>query len=162
MESQAWLESSLRRSAILGQEVLDRATRRSVDWASNSNPSQTPTAEDGHQSEVPYPCLDDAFKTVVEFMSQTTHKCKNFYMSNPSPALSDKEKSHVSRFHSNQSLTTRPTVQTRKLSLLSDEDFHIEVPPGSYAITAATADSRQQTRLVSVKAGESVNLTFVL
>lgn len=161
MASQAWLESSLRRSAILAEAVLERATRRSVDWASNSNPFQTPI-EDGHQSEVPYTCLDDAFKTVAEFMSQTTHKCKNFYMSNPWPELSDNEKSHVSRFHSNQSFTTRPTVQTRKHSLLSDEDFHIEVSPGTYAITAATADSRQQTRLVNIKAGESVNLTFVL
>ncbi|KAM6973346.1 A-kinase-interacting protein 1 [Aplochiton taeniatus] len=97
MANQAWLESSLRRSAILGQEVLERASRRSVDWASNSNPSQTPI-EDGNQSE----------------------------------------------------------------ALLSDEDFHIEVSPGTYAITAGTADSRQQTRLVSIKAGESVNLTFDL
>lgn len=34
MASQGWLESSLRRSASLGLEVLERASRRSVDWPS--------------------------------------------------------------------------------------------------------------------------------
>lgn len=32
MASLTWLDSSLRRSASLGQEVLERATRRAVDW----------------------------------------------------------------------------------------------------------------------------------
>lgn len=33
MASLTWLDSSLRRSASLGQEVLERATRRAVDWS---------------------------------------------------------------------------------------------------------------------------------
>lgn len=45
MASQAWLESSLRRSASLGLEVLERASRRSVDWTSTGT-SQTPTTTD--------------------------------------------------------------------------------------------------------------------
>ncbi|XP_031721142.1 A-kinase-interacting protein 1 isoform X3 [Anarrhichthys ocellatus] len=45
MASQAWLESSLRRSASLGLEVLERASRRSVDWTS-TGASQTPTTTD--------------------------------------------------------------------------------------------------------------------
>lgn len=44
----------------------------------------------------------------------------------------------------------------------ADEDFFIEVSPGTYAITAGLPESQQQTQLVSVKAGESVNLTFNL
>lgn len=44
MDSQAWLESSLQRSASLGLEVLQRASRRSVDWASTA--SQNPTMAD--------------------------------------------------------------------------------------------------------------------
>lgn len=42
------------------------------------------------------------------------------------------------------------------------EDFFIEVTPGTYAITASMPESQQQTQLVSIKAGESVNLTFNL
>lgn len=45
MASQAWLESSLRRSASLGLEVLERASRRSVDWTSTST-SHSPTTTD--------------------------------------------------------------------------------------------------------------------
>lgn len=40
------------------------------------------------------------------------------------------------------------------------EDFYIEVSPGTYAITASVPEAQQQTQLVSVKAGESINLTF--
>lgn len=35
MADRAWLESSLRRSACLGRQVLDRASRRTVDWTSS-------------------------------------------------------------------------------------------------------------------------------
>lgn len=41
-----------------------------------------------------------------------------------------------------------------------DEDFHIWVPPGTYAVTAGVADSEQQTLLVDLKAGETFKLTF--
>lgn len=41
-----------------------------------------------------------------------------------------------------------------------EEDFHIRVPPGTYAVTAGVADSEQQTLLVNLKAGESFKLTF--
>lgn len=51
MANQAWLESSLRRSASLGLEVLERASRRSVDWTSTAT-SQTPTTTD-EESEIP-------------------------------------------------------------------------------------------------------------
>lgn len=40
MKSQAWLDS-LRRSASLAQEVLERASRRAVDW---NDPGLTPTS----------------------------------------------------------------------------------------------------------------------
>lgn len=46
--------------------------------------------------------------------------------------------------------------------LLAAEDFFIEVSPGTYAVTASMPDSQKQTQLVSVKAGESINLTFNL
>ncbi|MEQ2164187.1 hypothetical protein GOODEAATRI_003999, partial [Goodea atripinnis] len=42
------------------------------------------------------------------------------------------------------------------------EDFYIEVSPGTYTITASLPDSQRQTQLVSVKPGESVDLTFNL
>lgn len=51
MADPAWLESSLRRSASLGLEVLERASRRTVDWTS-SGASQTPVTTE-EDAEIP-------------------------------------------------------------------------------------------------------------
>ncbi|NXU16090.1 AKIP1 protein, partial [Pardalotus punctatus] len=42
------------------------------------------------------------------------------------------------------------------------KDFYIEVSPGVYSVTAASEDTKQQTHIVDVNAGQSVDLTFVL
>nr|XP_046211410.1 A-kinase-interacting protein 1-like isoform X2 [Oncorhynchus gorbuscha] len=162
MATQAWqLESSLRRSARLGLEVLERASRRSVDWTS---PSPNTTTTDGNAgSEVlgnsAHTSLDDAFETIAELMAQTTYQCKNFYTENEPM---EKERTHVCRYHSQSHQCPGTSLQIRKHARSSPEDFHIEVSPGTYAITAGTQDSQQQTRLVRINAGESMNLTFHL
>ncbi|XP_044048327.1 A-kinase-interacting protein 1 isoform X2 [Siniperca chuatsi] len=167
MASQAWLESSLRRSASLGLEVLERASRRSVDWTS-TGASQTPTTTD-EDTQIPvkriHTELDDVFATVAEFMAQTTYQCKRFYESGCCTEPTDTERNHVCRFHRRPAVgTTAPAPSTRKHGRVSaaGEDFYIEVSPGTYAITASMPESQQQTQLVSVKAGESIDLTFDL
>ncbi|KAJ7998160.1 hypothetical protein DPEC_G00219710 [Dallia pectoralis] len=167
MASQAGqLESSLRRSAKLGLEVLERACRRSVDWSSVSPSSATPSdgntrSEKECQDDSSHTHLDDAFETIAEFMAQTTYQCKNFYLSETEPRLNERD--HVCRYHakSPQHSETSP-LQDRKHARSSPEDFHIEVSPGTYVITAGSEDSQQQSRLVHIKAGESRNLTFHL
>ncbi|XP_036961970.1 A-kinase-interacting protein 1 [Acanthopagrus latus] len=174
MASQAWLESSLRRSASLGLEVLERASRRSVDWTSTAA-SQTPTTTD-EEPEIPVKRarseLDDVFATIADYMAQTTHQCKRFYESGCCATPTDTERNHVSRFHTRAAAgMTMPALSARKHARApsnkdrvsaASEDFFIEVSPGTYAITAGLPESQQQTQLVSVKAGESVNLTFNL
>ncbi|XP_068579350.1 A-kinase-interacting protein 1 [Cebidichthys violaceus] len=177
MASQAWLESSLRRSASLGLEVLERASRRSVDWTS-TGASQTSTTTD-EDTQVPVKRarseLDDVFATLAGLMAQQTHQCKRFYGSGRCSEPTDTERSHVSRFHSRPAVgTTPPTTparSARKHATLphykgraspSGEDFVVEVSPGTYAVTASVPESQQQTQLVSVRAGESVDLTFDL
>uniref|UniRef100_A0A8C7TKS5 A kinase (PRKA) interacting protein 1 n=1 Tax=Oncorhynchus mykiss TaxID=8022 RepID=A0A8C7TKS5_ONCMY len=167
MATQAWqLESSLSRSARLGLEVLERASRRSVDWTSPS-PNTTPTDRNAG-SEVlgnsAHTSLDDAFETIAEFMAQTTYQCKNFYTSENEPM--EKERTHVCRYHSQSHQCPGTSLQIRKhkvnKNIPFEMDFHIEVSPGTYAITAGMQDSQQQTRLVRINAGESMNLTFHL
>lgn len=51
-------------------------------------------------------------------------------------------------------------LQVRKSA--GGEEFQFEVSPGTYAVTASLPESQQQTRLVNVSAGESINLTFNL
>ncbi|KAF7658218.1 hypothetical protein LDENG_00015760 [Lucifuga dentata] len=164
MASQACLESSLRRSASLGLEVLERASRRRVDW---TNVSQTSLATDQHTQKLKRirTNLDDAFDTIAEFMAQTTYQCKKFYESDSCTEPSNNERSHVCRFHSRPetSRSAPPSSKRVKASYnKSGEDFYIEVSPGTYAVTASVPESPQQTRLVNINAGESVNLTFNL
>ncbi|XP_032378593.1 A-kinase-interacting protein 1 isoform X1 [Etheostoma spectabile] len=171
MASQAWLESSLQRSASLGLEVLERASRRSVDWT-RTGASQSPaTTYEDTQIPVKVPRThteaDDIFATIAEFMVQTTHQCKRFYQSGCCPEPTDTERNHVSRFHSRPAVgMTTPAHSARQHGRVSaaaaGEDFVIEVSPGTYAITASMPELEQQTQLVSVKAGESINLTFNL
>ncbi|NXF28505.1 AKIP1 protein, partial [Nyctibius bracteatus] len=44
----------------------------------------------------------------------------------------------------------------------SSKDIYIEVSPGTYSVTATSEDMVQQTHVVDVNAGQSVDLTFVL
>ncbi|XP_008292659.1 A-kinase-interacting protein 1 isoform X2 [Stegastes partitus] len=166
MANQAWLESSLRRSGSLGLEVLERASRRSVDWTStDASQSPTTTDEDAHIAVKTCPELDEAFATITEFMAQTTYHCKRFYESGCCSEPSDTEKKHMSRFHTRPGAgRIPPALPTRKHGRVSaaGEDFYIEVSPGTYAVTASMPESHQQTQLVSVKAGESINLSFNL
>ncbi|NXA94176.1 AKIP1 protein, partial [Melanocharis versteri] len=42
------------------------------------------------------------------------------------------------------------------------KDFYIEVSPGIYSVTAISEDMVEQTHIVDVNAGQSIDLTFVL
>ncbi|XP_059190557.1 A-kinase-interacting protein 1 [Centropristis striata] len=176
MEGPAWLDSSLRRSASLGLEVLQRASRRSVDWTS-SGASQTPEDHQDYQTPTrtdedyqtpnkgPPRDLDQVFETIVVFMTQMSLQCQRFYESGSCGDPSDSERTHVSRFHSSRTTGGgKPARCSRNHAGVSAaaEDFHIEVSPGTYAVTASASPSTQQTQLVSVTAGQSVQLTFDL
>ncbi|NXC70861.1 AKIP1 protein, partial [Anhinga anhinga] len=51
-----------------------------------------------------------------------------------------------------------PPPKTRQAS----KDIYIEVSPGTYSVTATSEEMVQQTHVVDVSAGQSVDLTFVL
>ncbi|XP_068595827.1 A-kinase-interacting protein 1 isoform X1 [Brachionichthys hirsutus] len=201
MAGQAWLDRSLQRSASLGREVLERASRGRPHWTGPAG-SHIPAAADedaGIPLTVPacFPrlvCfavfysrsssllsvfqrthseLDDVFADVVHFMAQTTCRCKRFYESGCGTEPTETERNHVSRFHTRpaaRSTTPAPSnnVKTSSCFFLNPsdgeagEDFLITVSPGTYAVTASVPESRQRTRLVSIKDGESVSLTFDL
>ncbi|NP_001038448.1 A-kinase-interacting protein 1 isoform X1 [Danio rerio] len=168
MASQTWLESSLRRSYELGQEVLEKAKRRSV---SSSSTKSRPTLgfchkERGSEGDTCHSNLNHAFATIVEYMSETTRQCKKYYTSVHRTQPSEQE--HICRYHSQQTLKTadqkhNATAATKQYAGLSEaEDFLIEVSPGTYSITAAMQDTRPQTKTVHVDAGESMSLAFNL
>ncbi|XP_006162975.1 A-kinase-interacting protein 1 isoform X1 [Tupaia chinensis] len=104
---------SLQRSAKLGQEVLERAKRRAVDWHSQERPKSSfgvisrevpcpgrrPAA--GSQRLLPgekeerHPTLSASFKTMAEFMDYTSSQCGKYYSSVPEEGGA----THVYRYH---------------------------------------------------------------
>ncbi|MGH0156184.1 UNVERIFIED_CONTAM: hypothetical protein FKN15_055393 [Acipenser sinensis] len=175
---QTWLEGSLGRSAKLGLEVLERARRRSmVEWPAvcpvaqltveetlRSRSGKDRVGKSDNEEATWQTNIDDAFETVLEFMAHTTKQCKNLYRSVPACECNQTEMNHVCRYHPPHVSfhgAARPRV-CRKPVQRTSEDFYIELAPGTYAITAGACDSKRQTRVVKVNAGESVDLSFTV
>ncbi|XP_051953681.1 A-kinase-interacting protein 1 [Xyrauchen texanus] len=161
MASEAWLESSLCRSSKLGQEVLEKAKRRSVNWRSTRPGS--PLHMFSQNSDLSHSSLDHAFATIVEYMAETTRQCKKFHTA--VHLTESREREHVCRYHSQQTSRTADQEPITRASIKRDiepEDFAIEVSPGTYSITAAMQDSKPHTKTVRINAGESMSLTFNL
>ncbi|XP_029813468.1 A-kinase-interacting protein 1 isoform X4 [Suricata suricatta] len=108
---------ALQRTARLGQEVLERAKRRAVDWHSQELPKSSvavtsrgqpyrerrPAA--GPQRLLPgereerQPTLSASFRTMAEFMDYTSSQCGKYYSS----VLEEGGVAHVSRYHRGKS-----------------------------------------------------------
>ncbi|KAF6332404.1 A-kinase interacting protein 1 [Rhinolophus ferrumequinum] len=104
---------SLQRSARLGQEVLERAKRRAVDWHSLELPRgsvgfisrERPQREKRPQRLLPAereerpPTLSASFRTMAEFMGYTSSQCGKYYSS----VLEEGGATHVYRYHRGKS-----------------------------------------------------------
>ncbi|XP_069713743.1 A-kinase-interacting protein 1 isoform X1 [Phaenicophaeus curvirostris] len=149
------------RTAGLARAVLERARGR------------RPAAGPEEDSER----LSAAFASIVNLMNQATRECEKYYSLVAACRCKEHEVKHICRYHGRQTREREPefskerteasvapsrawTCQqhTRKPS----EDIYIEVSPGTYSVTATSEDMVQQTHVVDVIAGQSVDLTFVL
>uniref|UniRef100_A0A8C6BW02 A-kinase interacting protein 1 n=1 Tax=Monodon monoceros TaxID=40151 RepID=A0A8C6BW02_MONMO len=165
---------SLQRSSRLGQEVLERAKRRAVDWHSvelskgsvgvisrerpdrERGPAAGPHRLLPGEREERHPTLSASFRTMAEFMDYTSSQCGKYYSSVPEEGGA----THVYRYHRGKS----------KLHLCSDtgngqaenisKDLYIEVYPGTYSITVGVNDLTKKTYVVAVDSGQSVDLVF--
>ncbi|XP_045681744.1 A-kinase-interacting protein 1 isoform X4 [Phyllostomus hastatus] len=108
---------SLQRSARLGQEVLERAKRRAVDWHSLEFPKGSvgvisqerpygerwPVAGPERlllgEREERRPTLSASFRTMAEFMDYTSSQCGKYYSSVPEEGGA----THVYRYHRRKS-----------------------------------------------------------
>ncbi|XP_069824128.1 A-kinase-interacting protein 1 isoform X2 [Dendropsophus ebraccatus] len=168
-----WMEDSLRRSAELGRELLERARRRDVDWWSTCIHSDrgmgVRPGEETPQEERPA-SLDEAFSTLSQFMHQTTELCERYHSRIPAQRRSIRETQHISRFHCaklqrgpvrlplRSSSATAPLQSSGRMQNARDVNF--EVAPGTYRISAASPNYRTQRHLVHITPGQSVDLTF--
>uniref|UniRef100_W5M6M4 A-kinase interacting protein 1 n=1 Tax=Lepisosteus oculatus TaxID=7918 RepID=W5M6M4_LEPOC len=144
---------SLDRSTRLGREVLARAQRRHIEWPRLRPSRQLRLKEDSPSGTHHVRQLSAANKSsVLPLLS---------FRSVSAAESSQTEVNHVHRYHAQRNSASKARDSSRQ-EQRSSEDFHIEVAPGTYAITAGAQDTEKQTRLVQIGAGESVNLTFTL
>uniref|UniRef100_A0A8C7EPU2 A-kinase interacting protein 1 n=1 Tax=Neovison vison TaxID=452646 RepID=A0A8C7EPU2_NEOVI len=164
---------ALQRTARLGQEVLERAKRRAVDWHSRELPKSTVGAT---SRERPYrerrpaagplrflpgeredrqPTLSASFRTMAEFMDYTSSQCGSYYAS----VLEEGGAAHVSRYHRGKSKLPCCWDRGNGHAENTSKDLYIEVYPGTYSVTVGTNDLTK-TQVVAVDSGQSVDLVF--
>ncbi|XP_022377878.1 A-kinase-interacting protein 1 isoform X3 [Enhydra lutris kenyoni] len=163
---------ALQRTARLGQEVLERAKRRAVDWHSRELPK---SAVGATSRERPYrerrpaagppalspgreerqPTLSASFRTMAEFMDYTSSQCGSYYSS----VLEEGGAAHVSRYHRGKSKLHCCWDRGNSHAENTSKDLYIEVYPGTYSVTVGTNDLTK-TQVVAVDSGQSVDLVF--
>ncbi|XP_049579719.1 A-kinase-interacting protein 1 isoform X2 [Syngnathus scovelli] len=158
MATLAGLEYSLQKSARLGLELLDRASRRKVNW-SKPPPTYASMAEidkDLHKKTLAE--LQEAFASIIKFMAETHIQCKRFYDSVGCAQGSIIEREHVPRFHDH----VRPTrneypPQYREHGQNQDpkDNLYVEV-----ALESNQAGTQQQTKMVAHGDGDTFSITF--
>nr|XP_044608901.1 A-kinase-interacting protein 1 isoform X2 [Equus asinus] len=154
---------SLQRSARLGQEVLERAKRRAVDWRSlelpkgsvgvisrerpyqESRPAVGPWRLLPGEREERHPTLSASFRTMAEFMDYTSSQCGR---KATSPGLGGIYQASECALEATQSAENIP------------KDLYIEVYPGTYSVTVGANDLTRKTHVVAVDSGQSVDLVF--
>uniref|UniRef100_A0A8C7AYC3 A-kinase interacting protein 1 n=1 Tax=Neovison vison TaxID=452646 RepID=A0A8C7AYC3_NEOVI len=161
---------ALQRTARLGQEVLERAKRRAVDWHSRELPKSTVGAT---SRERPYRERRPAAGP-LRFLPG-----ESYYAS----VLEEGGAAHVSRYHRGKSKLPccwdRGNGHRKDTSLglggishvsgcalaasqpaeNTSKDLYIEVYPGTYSVTVGTNDLTK-TQVVAVDSGQSVDLVF--
>lgn len=151
-ESQ-WMKCTLCRSHKLGSDVLRKASERKIEWPQPKLYTDSPV-----EDPAVYTSIDDAFTTVMQYLSTTTRQCKRYYRSCSPESIECADENHCRRFHTPQ----YTNIQHRN-PLETAEDVHLLVQPGSYAVTAGEwGTQRQQTHVVRVESGQTVNLDFVM
>ncbi|XP_067902459.1 A-kinase-interacting protein 1 isoform X2 [Heterodontus francisci] len=127
------LRSALRRSSQLGREVLERAQKRRVHWS-----------------------MDDmSCSREREMEEPSVQKDEHYYKSVPLCERDELEENHIRRYHMGSSTTKAPTKCI--------DEVHIQVAPGSYAVTAKSRISdREQTRVIHLGPDQTIDLAFTV
>ncbi|XP_078077398.1 A-kinase-interacting protein 1 isoform X3 [Mustelus asterias] len=151
------LQSALRRSSQLGREVLERAQKRRVHWSMDDlscrerEPEESCVQKDEGKAE--WTDINEAFASVLQCMAHVTRQCKHYYKSVPLCERDKLEENHIRRYHMGPSTTRAPVKGI--------DELHIQVAPGSYAVTAKSRVSeREQIRVIHLGPDQTVDLTF--
>ncbi|KAM4849656.1 A-kinase-interacting protein 1 isoform X3 [Urocitellus parryii] len=165
---------SLQRSARLGQEVLERAKRRAVDWHSHERPrgslgilSREGSYQERLLAAAPQPFLpvEKYYSSVAEEGGATHvyryHRGKSeldMYSYRRHGQKNDREKTSFSSGSIYETLA-HASESSQPAENIS-KDLYIEVYPGTYSVTVGSTALTKKTHVVAVDSGQSVDLVF--
>ncbi|XP_031569790.1 A-kinase-interacting protein 1-like [Actinia tenebrosa] len=148
-----WAYCTMCRSARQGVSTLHRASLRKVEW-----PDQPMQSLQVSEEPTIYTSINDAFDTILQYMNVSSQQCKRFYRNQPKGKCSNEDKNHIRRFHQ-----PHYPIHYKRNPLQKSEDVHVEVVPGSYAVTAGRwGAERQHTHVVRIEPGQTVDLAFAI
>ncbi|XP_028412386.1 uncharacterized protein LOC114535206 [Dendronephthya gigantea] len=137
------------RSGRQSTATLARARMRKIDW-----PATTEGSINADQDPQIHTRIDDAFSSVLQYMSVTSRQCRRYFKC--SPLHDDHDEEHIKRFHH-----SKYTSVTYGNPLQKSEDVHVELTPGTYAVTAGQWGApRNHTQVVRLDPGQTVDMTF--
>ncbi|KAM9015335.1 A-kinase-interacting protein 1 isoform 2-T2 [Ara ararauna] len=142
------------RTAGLARDVLERARRRRRRAAGRDPRAASDPEEDSER-------LSAAFASIVNLMNQASKECEKYYSSMATCTCKEHEIKHICKYHAKKA-GKRELESSVEKARQGSEDIYIEVSPGFYSVTATSEDMVQQTHMVDVHAGQSIDLTFVL
>ncbi|NXS07816.1 AKIP1 protein, partial [Neodrepanis coruscans] len=103
---------------------------------------------------------------------------QKYYSDVATPRCKEHEIKHICKYHGRQvgerelesveeertevSIAPSQPDTCQQRTRKSSKDFYVEVSPGIYSVSAISENAVQQTHIVDVGAGQSVDLTFVL
>ncbi|XP_057363329.1 A-kinase-interacting protein 1 isoform X3 [Manis pentadactyla] len=162
---------SLQRSARLGQEVLERAKRRAVDWHSLEFPkgrvrvlSRRRLYQETRQAAGPQHLLPgEKYYSSVPEEGGATHVYR--YHRGKSELHLCSDRGNGQRKDTFLGLggicqVSECTPEASQPAQNISKDLYIEVYPGTYSITVGTNDLTKKTHVVAVDSGQSVDLVF--
>uniref|UniRef100_UPI00398E5438 A-kinase-interacting protein 1 isoform X2 n=1 Tax=Pristiophorus japonicus TaxID=55135 RepID=UPI00398E5438 len=155
------LQSALRRSSELGREVLERAQKRRVHWSVDDLCGRAKETGQKDEDEAECTDLNEAFAAVLQCMAHTTRQCKHYYQSVPLCERDELEENHIRRYHMN--LKYHMGSLTTKAPIKCNDKVHIQVAPGSYAVTAKSRISDQEpTHVIHLGPDQTIDLAFTV
>ncbi|XP_041052700.1 A-kinase-interacting protein 1 isoform X3 [Carcharodon carcharias] len=152
------LQSALKRSSQLGREVLERAQKRRVHWSMDDmscggEREREESSVQKDEGKAEWTDINEAFASLLQCMAHVTRQCKHYYKNMPLCERDKMEENHIQRYHMHPSTTKAPVKRI--------DEVHIQVAPGSYAVTAKSRVSeREQTHVIHLGPDQTIDLTF--
>ncbi|XP_066043661.1 A-kinase-interacting protein 1 [Chamaea fasciata] len=155
---------------------IHRDARRSVSARAAGQPGHGAAPSRPPRQDEDRERLSAAFASIKKLMKGVSKECERYYGATATNKCKENEIQHFCKYHGKAVGRTHSTEEKRtegsrkhskaqtsqQIPRRPTKDFYIEVSPGTYSVTAISEDMVEQTHVVDVNAGQTIDVTFVL